>query len=242
MKVTNWPFKCGYLLIFGLGLYVLDVGLHVGLAVKYLTMTECYRGVSHTFTNFKLNDLLDLEQLPSFSSDISDLESSEIQASGLSSKLSEFLGGNLYLNLRQKLIRILPQHWIDRIVNIITFQAGKYKGSDIAKMCKLNGNQFNSLAEMAVYVCDKAFQSTIKEEEASRAARALTSILDGELILKIVIGGRCPSLYRGIEQAERVRMQSRIWGYFLASQWVIFKVKIDMWIFSTILYLGLCGV
>ena len=83
------------------------------------------------------------------------LDGPQIEPSGLSSRLSDFLDDSLYLNLRNKLIRILPDHWVHRIVNIITFQAKQYRGSDIAKMCKLNGNQFNSLAEMAVYVCDQ---------------------------------------------------------------------------------------
>ena len=83
------------------------------------------------------------------------LDGPQIEPSGLSSRLSDFLDDSLYLNLRNKLIRILPEHWVHRIVNIITFQAKQYRGSDIAKMCKLNGNQFNSLAEMAVYVCDQ---------------------------------------------------------------------------------------
>ena len=63
MKVTNWSLRCGFLLVFGLCLYLLDIGLHLGLAAKYLTMQGCYRSVSHTFSNFKLNDLVDLENL-----------------------------------------------------------------------------------------------------------------------------------------------------------------------------------
>ena len=46
----------------------------------------------------------------------------KIEPSGLSSKLSDFLDDSLYLNLRDEIIRILPQHWVDRVVNIITFQ------------------------------------------------------------------------------------------------------------------------
>ena len=179
MKVTNLPLKCGYFVIFGLLLYLLDIGLHISIAVKYLTMQGCYRSVSHNLQNFKLNDLIDLEHLPFNLNQSADLETQPIQPSGLTSKLSEFLDDNLYLNLRNRIIRILPQHWVDRIVKIITFQAKKYKGSDISKMCTLNGQKFESLAEMAFYVCDKALQTTVKEEEANRAARALTSIFQG---------------------------------------------------------------
>merc|ERR1719491_1589745 len=144
MKVTNWSLKCGYLMVFGLCLYLLDIGLHLGLAVKYLTMQGCYRSVSHTFSNFKLDDLVDLENL---TANLNSKDEPKIEPSGLSSKLSDFLDDSLYLNLRDEIIRILPQHWVDRVVNIITFQAKKYRGSDIAKMCKLNGNQFNSLGK-----------------------------------------------------------------------------------------------
>jgi len=178
MKVTNWSLKCGYLMVFGLCLYLLDIGLHLSLAAKYLTMQGCYRSVSHTFSNFKLDDLVDLENL---TANLNSKDQPKIEPSGLSSKLSDFLDDSLYLNLRDEIIRILPQHWVDRVVNIITFQAKKYRGSDIAKMCKLNGNQFSSLAEMGVYVCDQAFhQSSVKEGEATRAAKALTSIFANE--------------------------------------------------------------
>lgn len=172
----KWSLKCGYVLVFGLCLYLLDIGLHVGIAVQYLTMQGCHRGVSHTFTNFQLSDLLDLDQL---NLQLTEEDNQAVDES-ISSKLSDFLDDSLYLHLRKKIIRILPQHWIERIVKIITFQAGKYKGSDIAKMCRLNGQQFQSLAEMAVFVCDNAFTSSNKEVEASRAARALTTFIEGE--------------------------------------------------------------
>ena len=39
------------------------------------------------------------------------------------------------------------------------------------------------LAEMGVYVCDQAFhQSSVKEGEATRAAKALTSIFASKLL------------------------------------------------------------
>ena len=53
----------------------------------------------------------------------------QIEPSGLSSKLSDFLDDSLYLNLRSEIIRILPQHWVDRLVNIITFQVEWFKRS-----------------------------------------------------------------------------------------------------------------
>ena len=59
-----------------------------------------------------------------------------------------------------------------------------YRGSDIAKMCRLNSNQFESLAEMALYVCDQAFKLNVTEyQETSRqrAAKALTSMFHGKM-------------------------------------------------------------
>ena len=97
----------------------------------------------------------------------------------MSGQLSDFLDDNLYLKLRNQFIRILPQHWIDRIVNMITFQAGRYRGSDISKLCRLNGNQFASLAEMAIYVCDQALDDV--KQQKTRAAKALNSFFQGTL-------------------------------------------------------------
>ena len=165
-------------MLLGLGLYLLDISLHVSIASKYLTMEKCYRSVSHQFTNFKLEDLIDLENLTSVTS-ADDFKRGVEVNSDLSSKLSDFLDDHLYLNLRNQFIRILPQHWIDRIVKMITFQAGRYRGSDISKMCRLNGNQFQSLAEMAIYVCDHALDQT-GDQEKNRAAKALNSFFEGK--------------------------------------------------------------
>ena len=105
----------------------------------------------------------------------------------ISEKLSNFLDDSLYISIRDRVIRILPQHWVDRIVRIITFQIGQYKGSDIAKMCKLNGNQFDSLAEMALYVCDQALNVSGNQETSQRAARALTSMLHGKMTINLLL-------------------------------------------------------
>jgi hypothetical protein len=184
--------KCLVILIFGLGLYLLDISLHISIASKYLTMQECYRSVSHTFENFKLNNLVNLDEFTFnlTSNNNEDFKNrpqdSEVTSNELSSTLSNLLKleDSLYVNIRDRIIRILPQHWVDRILKIIQFQARQYRGSDIAKMCRLNSNQFESLAEMALYVCDQAFKLNVTEyQETSRqrAAKALTSMSHGKM-------------------------------------------------------------
>ena len=156
--------------------YILTNTIHFA-ASKYLTMRECYRSVSHTMHDFNLNDLIDIEAL---ASNGNNKTSQDIYAQDLSDKIGSILEPNLYLNLRDKVVRILPQHWVNRVVDIITFHAGQYKGSDIPKLCRLNGNKFNSLAEMAFYVCDNAFEAA-EADETDRAARALGEIFKGKI-------------------------------------------------------------
>ena len=166
-----------FLMVLGLGLYLLDVALHLSIASKYLTMQGCFRSVSHQFHNFKLEDLIDLDKVD-FDLTSDDLKTTQNEVKNdLSAQLTDFLDDNLYLKLRNQFIRILPQHWIDRIVNMITFQAGRYRGSDISKLCRLNGNQFGSLAEMAIYVCDQALDDV--KQQKTRAAKALNSFFQG---------------------------------------------------------------
>ena len=59
-------------------------------------------------------------------------------------------------------------------------------------MCKLNGIQYKSLAEMAVFVCDQAFHSNVKKEKVTRAAKALKTIFKSKLksilVYYIIIG------------------------------------------------------
>ena len=43
------------ILVLGLSLYVTDVGLHVTIASKYLSMRNCSRNVKHTIKDFSLD-------------------------------------------------------------------------------------------------------------------------------------------------------------------------------------------
>ena len=56
-------------------------------------------------------------------------QDSEVTSNELSSTLSNLLKleDSLYVNIRDRIIRILPQHWVDRILKIIQFQAKQYR-------------------------------------------------------------------------------------------------------------------
>ena len=56
-------------------------------------------------------------------------QDSEVTSNELSSTLSNLLKleDSLYVNVRDRIIRILPQHWVDRILKIIQFQAKQYR-------------------------------------------------------------------------------------------------------------------
>ena len=57
------------------------------------------------------------------------LRDSEATSNDLSSTLSNLLKleDNLHVYIRDRIIRILPQHWVDKILKIIQFQASKYR-------------------------------------------------------------------------------------------------------------------
>ena len=56
-------------------------------------------------------------------------QDSEVTSNELSSTLSNLLKleDSLYVNIPDRIIRILPQHWVDRILKIIQFQAKQYR-------------------------------------------------------------------------------------------------------------------
>ena len=107
-----------------------------------------FRSVSRKINDFRLEDFID-----------PDVQIDEVNGNyGLSAMLTDSLGDKLHLKLQNQLIRILPKHWKDQIVKVLTFQAGKYKGSDISKMCRLNGKKFQSLLEMTLFVCNQRLE------------------------------------------------------------------------------------
>ena len=107
-------------LIFGLFIYIVDVGLHLCIASHYLTMRQCHRSISHDVTNFKLDNFVNFS---SFSSPQTLFEDNLGEDENfLADKIGSLLHGGLYLNLRDKVIKILPTHWVQRIVEIVSFQ------------------------------------------------------------------------------------------------------------------------
>jgi hypothetical protein len=115
------------LLVFGLCLYLVDVALHLTIASHYLTMRHCHRSISHDLTDFKLDNFVNFS---SFSAPPALLDDGAVDDAGsaangdnfLAEKLGTLLNGGLYLNLRDKVIKILPTHWVQRIIEIVSFQ------------------------------------------------------------------------------------------------------------------------
>ena len=66
---------------------------------------------------------------PSFEENIQNL---------ISSKLDEFITDNIYVKLREKVFKILPEHWKQRIIDIVTFQVGRHSISSVPDICVVN--------------------------------------------------------------------------------------------------------
>ncbi len=45
-------------------------------------------------------------------------------------------------------IKILPTHWVQRIIEIVSFQISQHNFSQIPQLCTLNGQRFTSLPHM----------------------------------------------------------------------------------------------
>ena len=195
-------------LTFGLCLYVTDVGLHVTIAAKYLTMRNCSRNHQHTIVNFQLNKWVDLNKLLSETNGIleeavdgSVNDANLPEGSGLgglvgegnlgepqddltqddidkliSTKVGQFinetLSNNIYVKLRKKVFQILPEHWKQRIIDIVSFQVSRHSISSIPDICMLNNNQnLTRLSQMALYVCQSTFDNGTMDSREGRAVQ-----------------------------------------------------------------------
>ena len=186
-------------LLVGLCLYISDVGLHVTIASKYLSMRNCSRNLKHTINDFRLDKVVDLNKVigdlsPDAKSDnnvanetqtsnTNELENSNQTASTnqandnlgglakdvssfeenlqtlISSKVDAFITDNIYVKLREKVFKILPEHWKQRIIDIVTFQVGRHTISSIPDICVINDQtKLNRLSQMALYVCSNTLE------------------------------------------------------------------------------------
>ena len=180
MTKSKFLVKVFRLLIFGLSIYLVDVALHLTIASHYLTMRHCHRSISHDLTDFKLDNFVNFSSFSSPpSARINDGDAAADLGLGgfteatnndnfLAEKLGTLLNGGLYLNLRDKVIKILPTHWVQRIIEIVSFQIGQHNFSQIPLLCTFNGIRFSSLPHMVTYVCDNAFSAGIAASIRSR--------------------------------------------------------------------------
>ena len=199
------------LLAVGLVLYLTDIGLHITIASKYLTMRNCSRNVKHTISNFSLNNVVDLNKaLGDISADLDDNEEEETDINNfneydqdnetkltqnksnvkledsksttnliqenlqkiISLKLDEFITDNIYVKLREKVFKILPEHWKQRIIDIVTFQVGRHNISSIPDICVLNEqSKLNRLSEMALYICSNTLENGSLDSPEGKAIR-----------------------------------------------------------------------
>ena len=204
-------------LVLGLALYVTDIGLHVTIASKYLTMRNCSRNVKHTIKDFSLDKVVDINKIVGDFSKVTDAVNQNIENqtesentsdndnkngeestpneirtgedsstnkstspdSGLqkliSSKLDEIINQNIYVKLREKVFKILPEHWKQKIVDIVTFQVSRHSISSIPDICVVNEQtNLTRLSQMALYICS----NTLEEGSlVSREGRAIQGAL-----------------------------------------------------------------
>ena len=189
-------FVLASILALGLVLYCSDIALHITIASKYLTMRNCSRNVKHTITNFRLDQVVDLNQVigdlsPDKAFDEDDTSNNKTDFSEydkenktsisnnnesvdldgehnvnkvksfqenlqniISSKLDELINDNIYVKLREKVFKILPEHWKQRIIDIVNFQVSRHSISSIPDICVINGQtRLTRLSQMALYIC-----------------------------------------------------------------------------------------
>ena len=223
-------------LTLGLVLYISDVSLHVTIASKYLNMRNCSRNLRHTIDNFRLDKLVDLNQVvqdlnpdvaqdekgtnetdtdatdqsnntnKTKSNDINDESDSDPSVKDepsfeeniqnlISSKLDEFITDNIYVKLREKVFKILPEHWKQRIIDIVTFQVGRHSISSVPDICVVNDQtKLNRLSQMALYICSNTLEGgSLDSPEGQAIQGALVELVPTRLkedqLIKHAING-----------------------------------------------------
>jgi len=93
--------------VFGLILYLVDVGLHLCIASHYLTMRQCHRSISHQIVNFKLDNFVNFSSFSATNAFASDGEGEgggrgDDEGDFLADKINSLLHDGVYLTLRDK--------------------------------------------------------------------------------------------------------------------------------------------
>jgi hypothetical protein len=56
-----------------------------------------------------------------------------------------------------RLVKVLPDHWVEKIADIVEFQASKYPPSKVVEYCKVNEKEYETVFDIGYYVCEDAF-------------------------------------------------------------------------------------
>lgn len=95
-------FQIVRIFVFGLLLYLVDVGLHLCIASHYLTMRQCHRSISHQIVNFKLDNFVNLSSFSATTAFANDDGEGGDEGDFLAEKINSLLHNGLYLTLRDK--------------------------------------------------------------------------------------------------------------------------------------------
>ncbi len=165
------------ILLLGLGLYLLDIGLHLTLASKYLSLRDCHRGLSHTFMDFRLSDLVNLNSSLEEETDFS-----------LSNSISPAIDDGLYFQVRQRLVTLAPEHWAEKLEDIVEFHLEKYPPSRLSSLCTLDGRSFPNGLSAGAYLCKGAL--TADQSLALENAFSGVSRENEKELLELLASGR----------------------------------------------------
>jgi hypothetical protein len=160
-------------LVLGLVLYTLDVSLHITIASQYLDMRNCHRGLQTQFYDFNLGNLLGAAVV--LPNETSTMPTPAQLARANRTLVAGLINEQTYILVREKAISLVPQHWVDKIEEVVSFQLKNYNPAQVADFCTFNGKKFESTIDIGYYVCEDAL-----EAEQVAALRRITDEISSE--------------------------------------------------------------
>ena len=133
--------------------------------------------------------------------------------------VESLIDDTLYVKLRENIIKIMPRHWVQRIVDIVSFQVSRHDPATVPDLCTINGRKFSQLTDMALYICSGTFEDgDIDSEEGTAVKSAVKSIISSRdleqkllnLALKGDFDGIIEIVLDGVDVKELMKVIERI--------------------------------
>lgn len=172
--------------LFCLFLYCANIALQLENTIQFFSVYDCRRSFRHEIQFFQLQDFFQAAQQQTNLTSGENFTSEAQSETDLEPDLiSDVIERELRVTIANITSGIVPQHWKERITDVLKFHFHSYRPSQAHEYCSLNSKRFNSTFELGSYLCHRGLSDQNLKDVSASLGRMNVSYADDVLLAMV---------------------------------------------------------